>query len=205
MVAQGNDTIVIHGAGANTANGNLGNDTINASDATGNNQLRGGQGDDAIRAGHGQDQLMGDVGNDVLVAGTGAGHVTVMTGGTGADTFDFSRGAQGSVAIAGTTYYSGVTDFAHGTDHVGLAFAVGSGDVLTASTGFADVASAQAYAQQALAAHAGTTDVAALQVGTDTYLFYNAAGTGDAVDSVVHLNGVGAATLTSSDFLQIAA
>lgn len=202
---QGNDTITIHGAGANTANGNLGNDTINASDATGNNQLRGGQGDDVVRAGHGQDQLMGDLGNDVLVAGTGTSHLTVMTGGAGADTFDFSRGAQAAVTINSTTYYSGVTDFTHGTDHVGFAFAVGSGDLLTTSNSFADVASAQAYAQQALAVHAGTTDVAALQVGSDTYLFYDAAGSSDAVDSVVHLNGVTAATLTTGDFSMIAA
>ena len=38
------------------------------------------------------------------------------------------------------------------------------------------------------------------QVGADTYLFYNAAGTGDAITAVVALSGVDAASIDSSDF-----
>jgi hypothetical protein len=42
--------------------------------------------------------------------------------------------------------------------------------------------------------------VAVLNVGSDTYLFYNDAG-GATVDAMLKLSGVDAATITSSDFV----
>jgi hypothetical protein len=62
------------------------------------------------------------------------------------------------------------------------------------------VAAGLTYAQQLLDAHSGTTDVAALNVGSDTYLFYNASGGGATIDSLIKLTGVDAANITIADF-----
>ncbi|WP_019832097.1 glycosyl hydrolase [Sphingomonas sp. PR090111-T3T-6A] len=193
---QGNDQIVLNGAGANSANGNLGNDVIDAHAATGNNLLRGGQGNDQILAGHGHDMLSGDLGDDTLVAGLGADHVTIMTGGDGADLFDFSALGSATIAtVAGGHYYQEITDFAHGTDHIALPFAVSDVSHGTAST--ANAAGAEAL--QLLAAHGATPGIAAVQVGSDTYLFYEQAGS-TALDGAIKLDGVSAATISAGDF-----
>lgn len=196
---QGNDTITILGGGSNAANGNLGDDTITAADATGNNRLRGGQGNDLIVAGHGHDQLMGDIGNDTLRAGTGADHITIMTGGSGSDTFDFAAAGSGTVVPIGSAYFfQEVTDFLHGTDHLAIGHTLADGAVHAATiAGFAGADAAIAYARQILT---GTpNDVAAIQVGGDTYVAW-ASGGGE-IDSVVKLDGVRADTVTASDFV----
>jgi hypothetical protein len=41
--------------------------------------------------------------------------------------------------------------------------------------------------------------VAAIGVGTDTWLFYNGSG-GDTVDSAIHLANVGPETISTADF-----
>ena len=198
----GRDTITILGDGYARANGNMGDDAIDASTSTGSFLLRGGKGNDVIHAGRGQGQLMGDLGSDTLVAASGSGHLAVMTGGADADLFDFSLGAQTPVKLDATTYYQEVTDFVPGDDHIGLAFAVSLGNLVKSSATSSDVAAAQASAQQALAARGDYTGVAAVQVGHDTYLFYDAQGTSAAIDSVVRLDGVTTAMLTSSDFVR---
>lgn len=214
------DTVTINGAGANSVNGNLGNDRIDGSAATFNNTLRGGQDNDTIIAGHGHDGIMGDLGDDSLVAGsntngqTNGGHLTTMTGGDGSDVFDFSgatsaQGMNGSLGtnIAGQNYYQTVTDFAQGTDQIGLAFHVEANDLVHGDSGatFTTVSAAANYAQGLLANHtqAGGTDdttgaangeIAAVQVGNDTYLFFNHTGTGQ-IDSTIHLSNVDQMTL----------
>lgn len=197
----GDDRITIRGAGMNSANGNVGNDVVDARDAAGNNLLRGGQGDDMVRGGHGQDQLFGDLGNDTLVAGTGAGHLQVMNGGSGADLFDFSSGPATPMQLNGITFYQDVQDLDLSADHLHLPFAVSGGHLLgTDAANFASVTAAQAYAQGLLASHAGDHDVVALSAGGDSYLFYDSTGHNGAIDSIVKLDHVGASSLSTALF-----
>ena len=179
---QGDDHISA-GNGADSVNGNLGNDVITLGD--GNDTVRGGQGDDVIHVGGGNDLLLGDLGNDILYAGSGH---DVMTGGGGADIFIFASGT------ASTTHaIDEITDFDGASgDRIGLGFTVAAGHVLHASAAFASEALAAVGAAGLIGGQAGT--VAALQVGSDTYLFFNG-GSGE-----VHLDGVDASTVAASDF-----
>jgi len=172
-----NDSI-LGGAGNDSANGNLGNDVIKGED--GNDFLRGGQGDDNLDGGTGDDILSGDKGVDT------------MWGDAGVDTFRF---ADGDAAISGNST-DVIMDFQHGTDHLELGFAPAALLAGTATT----LAAAQTAAQALLDGHAGDHEVAAVQVGTDTYLLWNGAGAA-IVDSAVQLHGVTATTLALTDFV----
>ncbi len=204
---QGVDTITVHGAGGNSVNGNLGNDVIDATTATGNNSLRGGQGDDKITSGHGHDALLGDLGNDTLVvSGTASdGHLTVLTGGAGSDTFDFhtvgagtaidlsSAGVASAATFGSKTYYQEVTDFTVGTDSIDLANAGSSTNFAVLKSSFANVLEAYNAATNDFNAAGGTHTIDAAQVGGDTYLFFRDAVGGPT--EVVKLDGVTAANL----------
>jgi len=172
-----NDSI-LGGAGNDSANGNLGNDVIKGED--GNDFLRGGQGDDNLDGGAGDDVLSGDKGLDT------------MWGDAGVDTFRF---ADGDAAISGNAT-DVIMDFQHGTDHIALGFAPAALLTGTAAT----LAAGQTAAQALLDGHAGDHEVAAVQVGTDTYLFWNGLGAAT-VDSAVQLHGATATTLTLTDFI----
>lgn len=192
----GNDIVDVTGAGSNHVNGNKGDDHIDASAATGNNDLHGGAGNDVITSGTGHDTLSGDLGDDhLIVSGTAADHhLTVLTGGDGADTFDFSAaGSAASVDINGTTvgagtfgahtFYQEVTDFTVGTDHLSIDPLVtvdATHDVDALATNFANVSDAH---QAAVTALTGGDTVVATQVGADTYLFYSG---GDEVIKLDH-------------------
>jgi serralysin len=197
-----NDDSISGGNGNDTVNGNLGNDVIHGDD--GNDSLRGGQGNDYLDGGNGNDILLGDLGNDTIHGGAG---YDLMTGGDGADTFTFSVGDSTFVTTStqGLAYFSDtITDFQHGTDKLELAHALATAsDLLHAQSGIVltSVAAALTYAQQLLDGHAGTTDVAALNVGSDTYLFYNESGSGATIDGLIKLAGVDANTITSTDFI----
>jgi hypothetical protein len=67
---------------------------------------------------------------------------------------------------------------------------------------FADFAAAEAYATTLLASASGaTSEVAALQVGSDTFLFYSNLGwPGGAIDSAVKLDHVAAGSIDAHDF-----
>lgn len=198
----GNDVIIVKGAGTNTLLGGAGTDKIDVSAARGDNLLNGGLGNDTLIGGAGHDTLLGDAGDDRLVAGKGVDHVDVMTGGAGADIFDFSALGSASVAHSGTNpSYQEITDFQVGVDDIDLSFALKAGDLLTVVQQFATVSAAQAQAQSLLDAHAGTTDVAALRVGADTFLFYHDGGTAGAIDSIVKLDGVSNSALGLQDFV----
>ena len=173
-----NDSI-LGGLGNDTINGNLGMDIISGGD--GNDYLRGGQGDDLIFGGNGADVIAGDKGVDNL------------TGGAGNDIFRFDAG---SAAISGTAT-DRIIDYVHGTDHLGLDFA----PVIVLDGGAqASFAGAQSSAQALFDGHAGNHEVSAVQVGTDTYLFWGDGG-GDTINNAVLLQGVGSSSITTADFV----
>ena len=238
-----NDTITVQGAGHNSVNGNTGNDIIRDT-GTGDNTLRGGSGDDVIFGGSGHSVLMGDVGNDTIfvhgrngetLPGSGVSassiqqHISVVTGGAGADTFDFTgRTTVGGTANVGagqaalfgqTVYYQEITDFTVGTDKITLSVgsgssALGNGSVGHSSTIFATVHDAEVYAQSQLTGNGNQTGssntpvIEALAVGSanNTYLFYTETGNvavnnGEVADlGIIHLSNVTAANVTYTDF-----
>ncbi|ATE65912.1 calcium-binding protein [Rhizorhabdus dicambivorans] len=175
---QGNDS-ASGGAGNDSINGNLGNDTLDGGD--GNDLLRGGQGNDSLSGGIGNDTLSGDLGVDTL------------RGGSGADRFVFT---------SGTALFAGagpdvVSDFANGSDKFDLGFRVAA--VLSAGRQ-GSVASAADTAQTLLDNRAGLGEVAALTIGSDTYLFYSSTG-GATVDSAVRVIATNATSIDLNDFV----
>ena len=178
---QGDDHITT-GNGADSINGNLGNDVITV--GNGKDTVHGGQGDDVIHVGSGNDLILGDLGNDTIFAGSGH---DVITGGDGADLFVFTAG---SAAI------EEVTDFSRSAgDLLDIGVAVSASHVLHDA--------GMVFASEALAADAASTligtqsgVIAALEVGSDTYLFFNSGGVGE----VIHLDGISAASIDSSAF-----
>ena len=183
--------LITSGAGADRVNGNAGNDTIDGGD--GNDWLRGGKDDDLIHGGNDNDSIQGDLGNDTLAGDSG---VDTLTGGDGADQFKFASGD--ATIIAGSSATDVITDFVHGTDHIALGFSVSA--VLTATSDPASFSAAVTAAQQLFDNHSGNGEVAALHVGSDTYLFFSSSG-GATVDSAIDLQTVAAATLTTTDFV----
>ena len=174
---QGNDSIRA-GEGNDTVNGNLGNDSIDG--ASGNDSLRGGQGNDSISGGEGNDILSGDLGIDSL------------SGGTGADIFTFA--GQSSTLAAGADR---ITDYVDGTDHIALGFVPAA--ILTGSQQ-ASLSAAQAAAQQLFDGHAGNAEVAAISVGTDSYILYSSSG-GATVDSAILIANVSSGVFGAGDFI----
>jgi len=197
----GHGTVAITGSGTGHINGNLGNDLIEVT--AGTNDVHGGQGNDTIIALGGSNDLMGDLGDDVIAGGSGS---DTMTGGAGADLFVLiGMSGHGASPVGG---YDEVTDYQAGIDHLHVNAFTGNmlPTVLHAEGGasFADFNVASAYAATLLAAHsdAPTNEVAALQVGSDTFLFYSNLGfPGDMIDSAVKLDHVSAAGVTVGDFV----
>jgi len=204
----GNDGI--HGnLGADTIDGGSGNDVIygdndndNIAGGSGNDNLQGGAGndtavggvgDDVIGGGSGNDILTGNDGNDTLTGGSG---LDVITGGAGNDLFSF-RVNEATFLRSGANAYltDEVTDFTSGSDHISLSFHPVQVLQGTASS----VEAAASWAAQALQGHAGVADVAAVSVGTDTYLFYDDSGQGGALDSGIRLDHV--TGITAADFV----
>ena len=215
----GNDTITVRTSGTSHVNGNAGNDTIVLNSGT--NFAFGGRDDDNISAKGGNNAMSGDAGADVLSSGPG---VDIMTGGAGRDTFQFSPGvppdydpyagaalipftrahgvapADRSGALAG--YHDEITDFTHGEDVISIgndaggARAVLHGD----ASAVASYDAAASYARSIIAAAGMPSAIAAVQVGADTFLFYNEAGTGSGIDSAIKLDHVSASSMQSSDF-----
>lgn len=211
----GNDTFVLSGTLADSVNGNTGNDTIIVNGGSGSLYLRGGQGDDSIDAhlSSGNIQVLGDAGNDTILAGTG---INVLTGGAGNDVFVFASGTAGvpagSGALAG--FVTEIKDFVAGTDKIDLAQITSTtttSTILTKAAGasFTTEADARVYAQQLLDNANATTAqsatvhyTAAIQVGSDTYLYsHEASAATVAIDTVIKLDGVTASSLTKADFI----
>ena len=188
------------GNGNDTINGNKGDDNIDG--GAGNDSLRGGQGNDVIAGGADNDIILGDLGNDTISGGTG---LDIVTGGLGNDVFAFGA-ADSTFATTGALAFftDTITDFTHGSDKIDLPGTIGvaTGDVLHAQAGvvLSSVGAALTYAQQLLDAHAGTTDVAVLEVGSDAYMFYSGSA-GITADSLIKLAGVDASVITSTDIM----
>jgi serralysin len=143
--------------------------------------ISGGQGDDLIFGGNGDDVIAGDKGMDNL------------TGGAGNDIFRFDGG---SAAISGSAT-DRIIDYVHDTDHLGLDFR----PVIVLEGGAqASFASAQSSAQALFDGHAGNQEVAAIQVGSDTYLFWGDGG-GDTINNAVLLQGVASSGISTADFV----
>ena len=123
-------TSVIQAAAHAVILGTDGDDYLTSGDAAsmllggdGADTLLGGPGDDLIDGGAGDDIVFGDEGNDVLDGGAGAdrlyadgragraGDVDRLTGGPGADIFDFFGPAPGEAAPAAWAGFDTITDF----------------------------------------------------------------------------------------------
>jgi len=194
----GNDKIEITGLGIGHINGNMGDDLLQVTGGT--NDVHGGQGSDTIIALDGINTLSGDAGDDVISGGSGA---DVMTGGAGADLFVLIGPSGKGASPAGG--YDEVTDFADGIDYLHVNAFIGSMlPTLLHADGqsFADFAAAETYATTLLAsANGATSEVAALQVGSDTFLFYSNLGwPGGAIDSAVKLDHVAVGSIDAHDF-----
>lgn len=195
---RGNDRInggadadfIFGGEGNDTVNGNVGNDTIDG--WIGDDVLRGGQGNDRMTGGGGRDILMGDLGNDIFDA---QGGVDTLTGGGGADIFIVSGLPSDASGLAV------ITDFADGEDRIEFRNGL-LGRPSTVLTGSAT--SYQDAIQQAttiMAAHPGYNEIIAIQVGSDSFLFYAAGETGDKPTAAVLAQNVAAQTFDLSDFV----
>jgi len=200
----GGDNDYIQGGSENdTVNGNKGEDTIYGE--SGNDSLRGGADNDFIGGDSGNDVILGDLGDDTVDGGDG---IDVLTGGAGDDVFLFNVDDSGTASSDEDSDVFGlvdtITDFTDGEDLLDLPTTIGqtAGDVLHATAGItlSSLTAATDYAQQLLDNHAGVVDVAALQVGADTYLFYNDQA-GATIDSIIKLTGVDAADITTADIV----
>jgi len=157
-------------------NGNKGNDTLHG--AGGDDELLGGQGDDVLDPGHGIDTLTGNLGRDLFLLNG----CDFATSGPRADQTDL------------------ITDFTHGEDRMATADPV----VAVLHPGqAADFAAALAIAQAVIPAKDPAHDpqgqeAAAIQVGSDTYLFF--ANYGHGVEQAVRLANINASIIGVSDF-----
>ncbi len=170
------DDQIIGDNGNDTVNGNLGNDAIDG--GADDDSLRGGQGNDSIAGNSGNDVLSGDLGTDTL------------SGGSGIDLFQFSGAGSPSTAP------DRITDFADGTDRIAIGQLPTT--VLTGASQFS-LSDAASLAQQLFNGSAGTSEVAAIAVGSDTYVFYSSNG-GATIDSAIQLVGLNPSIVTATDF-----
>lgn len=211
----GND-VISGGNGNDYLQGNKGDDTLlgNAGDDT----IHGGAGNDVVRGISGNDHVFGDNGDDTI---TGDAGFDTLTGGAGNDVFIFFAGDASNANVSDTTSTTAgvvdtITDFTTGEDHISLAnggsappgflpFVYHQGAGVT----FTSAAAAQVYAEQLMdnGTHAGG-EVAAIQVGADTYLFYNdtnhdvtGADGAHSINEAIKLTGVTASTITTDDFI----
>jgi len=171
------DDRIVGGDGNDTINGNLGNDNINA--GTGNDFARGGQGNDTIFGGDGNDQLQGDLGVDQL------------SGGRGADIFSFG----GNSALFAAAAADVITDFEDGVDMLKLGYTPQA--ILKGLAG--SFSAAPTSAQSLFDGRVGDGEVAAIKVGSDTFLFYSSNG-GASADSAVRIVGIDNALIAMADF-----
>ncbi|WP_442678978.1 calcium-binding protein [Sphingomonas sp. ASY06-1R] len=196
----GNDSI-IGGDGNDYLQGNKGADTLEG--GAGVDELHGGADNDLVLGGADNDLVFGDNGNDTVSGGEG---FDKLTGGAGNDTFWFLAGDAGIdniKTVAGSGVTDQILDYVDGTDKIattGGFTTVLHGDAgVTVST----VSSAYTYAQSLidsdLATNAAHHDVAAITVGSDTYLFYNDSGASE-INSVIKVVGVVDTVFALNDF-----
>ena len=198
IITGDNDADILSGhaaPGNDHLNGNKGNDTLLG--GFGNDDLHGGQGDDLLRGGEQDDVLSGDIGNDTL---DGGGGVDTLIGGAGADFFVFPNFNVGHLPFVpvGGTRVDEIVDFEHGPDAIVLGFHVSALVFGGSASGFVEAAHVADILLHDVS-HEG--QVAAVQIGADTYIFYASDGGTGAIDSAFRLDGIHADALGASDFL----
>jgi serralysin len=193
---------ILGGAGNDYLQGNKGNDTLSGGD--GIDIVHGGADDDQLSGDAGNDQLSGDAGNDTLTGGDGNDDLTGgagfdrLTGGTGSDRFLFAAHDAAFTQTGVTAWTTDeITDFTDGADMIGLGFH----PALVVQSSAGSLVLAASVAEQLLQVHAGQADVAAVSVGSDTYLFYDASGVGGTIDSAIKVDGIHATAFTAADFV----
>lgn len=195
--ADDGDDFVFGEAGNDTVQGNAGNDYVDG--GMGDDVVGGGAGNDTVIGGMGDDVLAGGFGEDLLVGGQGR---DVMAGGNDRDTFFFqSNNSDSRISVDenGTVGpLDQIRDFDVSDEDIVLSFTV---DEVLKSSGatFTSVEAALTFANGQFANGDHTGDVSALQVGSDTYLFYAGANNSD-IDSAIQLVGVNAADVTVDNF-----
>ncbi|WP_294389700.1 calcium-binding protein [uncultured Sphingomonas sp.] len=197
---QGND-VIDGGAGADYLQGNRGTDSLTG--GLGDDTVRGGADNDTLVGSEGNDMLFGDAGNDSLTGGAG---FDTLSGGAGNDIFVFavddaaSSNLNAAPGSANFGLVDTIADFAANADTIDLGATAVS--LIVGTTTSASATDGLAYAQGLLSQANSTNNVAAVQVGTDTYLFYNDGLTaGSTIDSAIKLTGVTAANLDNADFV----
>ena len=173
---------------AHTLAGGQGADTLTGD--SGSDLVYGGDGNDLLRGEGGADTLNGGGGNDTLSGGAGADQ---LTGGPGNDLFQvFGPAPRGAGDL------DRITDFTHGQDKLSF------GDPLRPVDGLLYTTTANSYGDALTLANSrvatGRTDVVAVQVGRDTFVFADSHHT-DHVDVAVMLVGKSITALTIGDFL----
>jgi len=186
----GADNDLIYGENGNDhLNGNKGNDTLFG--GNGNDEILGGQGDDRIFGDDGDDKISGGLGDDFI---NGIEGYDTLTGDAGNDVFViYGSSFALSGPQAGRTDV--VTDFQDGHDKLSI---VSSITAFFHPGSASDIAAGAALAGSVFSPNGGG-DLAAVQVGADTYLFFGNSGHGPT--SAVCLTNVDATTIDTSDFV----
>jgi len=216
------DDFIDGGDGMDYANGNAGNDVVRGGGGSdrlyggsgddviygdhdpgvsdlgdGNDHMNGNKGNDFLYGGGGNDDLLGGQGNDTLEGGTG---VDTLTGGQGNDTFRIEQHDLGKPGTA-NSLPDLITDFQYGQDqlvtHASISEVIQPGSAT-------DYTAAFALAQSSLDVGDPThpnawQSAAAVQVGNDTYLFWDNFGHGP--ESAVRLEGVHASAVNMFYFV----
>jgi len=211
------------GRGMDYVNGNGGSDTIYGNDGpdrlyggagddliwgdagrfgeagSGNDHINGNKGNDTLHGGDGDDEILGGQGDDLIDGGNG---VDTLSGNTGSDTFYLNGSAHFSVSGPQANMTDVITDYQDGQDRFEPFYPVAA--VLHPGSAV-DFASALALAKSVLPVinfpAVNSQDVAAVQVGADTYLFLDNLGHGP--ESAVRLLNVNASAIDTSDFVLI--
>ena len=117
------DDFMFGGSGQDNLSGNSGDDVISGN--ADSDTIVGGDGDDTLDGGGGGDELQGNAGNDVLIGGTGWDFLLggagddVLQGDNGKDTLT-GNGGMDTFVLAEGNGFDTITDFADGTDKLGL-------------------------------------------------------------------------------------
>ena len=181
-INQADATLAILGSGNTAVLGMSNKGTIDGNAATGNLTLVGSSASDTIKGGSGNDNLSG---------GAGAAISDTLTGNGGQDRFQIISGNTEATADV-------ITDFVSNVDKISFAGPAGSaGNFQKAGADVADFTAALNNANVALDT---TILYSAQQVGTDTYLFWDQSGDGNA-DQAVKLIGVSLAGIAANDIV----
>jgi len=194
----GSDAI-LGGGGSDRLYGGAGDDTVYGDHdpgvvdpGDGNDHINGNKGNDSLYGGGGNDEILGGQGNDTLEGGTG---VDTLTGGQGNDLF---RIEQHDLGKPGTpnSLPDLIIDFQYGLDqlvtHASISDVVHPGSAPDFAAAFA-LAQSSVYVSDPAHPNAWQS-AAAVQVGNDTYLFWDNFGHGP--ESAVRLEGIHASSVS---------